>query len=173
MSNVRTLHVKSRLSTLIKRPGGITVLEAIKRSDAMLALCRDSGVAAIDLAIDEIEALFAVGSAAPSNEERERFYFLSTQIIDVATCLPDSGIEKAAYAFCDLIDLCISLDAWDRQCIEIHINALKLLRQTGAQLSGRERDQMIEGLGKITERRLADSLCAHEQHVLTLPYPNP
>ena len=59
MSTVRKFRAKTRLSTMIKEPGGIHVSEALKRGEAAIALQSETSLNLIDSSLARIEALFA------------------------------------------------------------------------------------------------------------------
>ena len=150
MSDVKIIKVKSRLAELAFR-GGLTAKEAIARAETALEATHPSSRASIDRLLVELDAVFAT-----SPVEHERAYGLTTQIIDLAYCLPDSLIEHAARALCDLIDISVEVGTWDQEAVSLHLQALKVLRHSGQDFGRPQRTKLIDGLHQVTRKRIAD-----------------
>ncbi len=156
MSKVRKFRVKSRLATLAFQSGGISANQALKQADAGLESLRETALAALDAALAEIDARYGSNAAARANEPLDDLYRLSCNVIDMALFVPGSGMDDAARSFCALVDLSHELDirAWD--AIDVHIEALKLLRAAGAAMSGAQRQSILDGLVQVTRKRVGD-----------------
>ena len=156
MSKVRKFRIKSRLATLAFQPGGVSANQALKQAEGALDTLRGPALAALDASIAEIEARYGEHAANRADEPFEDLYRLSSSIIDMALFLPGSNLDDAARCFCGLIDLSHELDirAWD--AIDVHIEALKLLRTAGAAMSGPQRQSILDGLAKVTRKRVGD-----------------
>jgi hypothetical protein len=154
VSEVRTSRVKSRLSSEAFKSGGATVRDAVLHAEAAIELGREACVASIDAILAELETGFGAGATTPAPRDPKRLYNLASAIIDISLCLRGTGIDKAAYALCDLCDLFGDLAVWDQQCVDIHIQVLKLLRHADTSMSPAQRTWAIAGLVKVTARRL-------------------
>lgn len=156
MSQVRKFRVKSRLATLAFQSGGISANQALKQADAGLDTLRGEGLAALDAAIAEIDARYGPNAAGRTGEPLEDLYRLSCSVIDMALFVPGSGMDDCARSFCGLVDLSHELDiqAWD--AIDVHIEALRLLRLAGAAMSGPQRQSILDGLIQVTRKRVGD-----------------
>ena len=156
MSKVRKFKVKSRLATLAFQSGGISANQALKQADAGLDSLREPGLAALDSALAEIDARYGPAAANRMNEPLDELYRLSCNVIDMALFVPGSGMDDAARSFCGLVDLSHELDipAWD--AIDVHIEALRLLRMAGAAMSAQQRQTILDGLIKVTRKRVGD-----------------
>ncbi|MBO9708210.1 MAG: chemotaxis protein CheE [Caulobacter sp.] len=153
---VRKFRPPNRLSMLVKASGGKRVKEALEAADAALEPLRAPSLAILDAALADIEARF--GPAAGAGREGEGFqdlYALSLRIIDVAGFLPESSVDQAAVSLCALVDHCAEAGAWRWDAVDVHVHALRLLR--GGALEPDQRKAMIEGLNKVSQRRLEEA----------------
>jgi hypothetical protein len=157
VSKVRKFRIKSRLATLAFQPGGISANQALKQADSALDSLREPALAALDASIAEIEARYGPHAAGRADEPFEDLYRLSASIIDMSLFVPGSSLDDAARCFCGLADLSNELDirAWD--AIDVHIEALKLLRMAGAAMTGAQRQSILDGLGQVTRKRVGDA----------------
>jgi hypothetical protein len=157
VTTVRKLRLKSRLSTLIRRPGGMTAFQAAKKAEAGLDGLRPMCLAALDETLAEVYAKF--GSQAPdrANAEMSELYMAGLKIIDCSIGLPHTDIDAAARALCALADLCEEAGVRDWVAVDVHIEVLRLLRATGWNLTQEQRAEMIESLSAVTRKRLKSS----------------
>jgi hypothetical protein len=151
---VRKLRLKSRLSALIRRPGGMTAFQAAKKAEAGLDELRPMCLAGLDEALAEIYAKF--GSKAPDrdNADMAELYMCGLKLIDCAIGLPNSDIDAAARALCQLADLCEEAGMRDWVAVDVHIGVLRLLRATGGSMTQEQRDEVIQSLSAVTRKRL-------------------
>jgi len=156
VSKARKFRVRSRLATLAFQSGGISANQALKQAEAAIEPLRAPGLAAIDAALSEIEARYGHSAAGRANENFEDLYRLSATIIDMALFVPNSGLDDAARSFCCLVDLSHELDLWAWDAIDVHIEALRLLRTAGAAMSAAQRRSILDGLIQVTRKRVGD-----------------
>lgn len=147
---VRKFRPPNRLASMIKDKGGILAKDAVAAAEAGVESLRESSMAALDEALGEIDARF--GKAAPerATESFEALYLLASRVIDVSMFVADAGIDKAAMSLCGLADSCGAAGAWRWDAVDVHLNALKLLRTHGSDLPVEQRDAMLEGLYQVS-----------------------
>lgn len=156
MSTVRKFRAPNRLSMLVRANGGVTAKDALAAADAALEPLRAESLAVLDAALAEIEARFGRPAAATRGSAAfQDLYTLALRIIDVSGFLPGSCVDQAAVSFCALVDNCAEAGAWRWDAVDVHINALRLLRATD--LSPDQRRAVIDGLNKVSQRRLGDA----------------
>ena len=153
---VKMVRAPNRLAALMAMPGGISAREAIRRSEAAVELLREPGLATIDATLAAIETRFGAAAPGRDGESFEDLYRLCTAIIDSSIFLRGSGLDDAVRVFCDLVDLCSEIGRWDWPAVDVHINALRLLRASGATMDKAQRDAVISGLVKVTRKRVGD-----------------
>lgn len=166
MSDVRIIRIKSRLKSLALGHGGLTAREAISRAETALEEIRDAHVESLDALIDEIDRRFGEQSGDAGVKDYEGLYDLGSKIIDISGCLPGSLIDKAAYAVCDLADLSSELGVWDKQAVGVHVMVLRLLRSGGKSMSPERRERVVQGLYKVTEKRIGSAEAVQKQQYI-------
>ena len=153
MTKARLFRVRSRLSKLAFSPGGITVGEALKRGDAVLETFHDANLDLTDQVLAHVEARF--GSDAPDRQAEPLLdlYLLCLELIDLALATPELGLNKAAFLLCDFIDLSLDRGIVDWETIDLHLEAMRLLRHSADQ-SEAQQDLLLTGLQRVTAKRL-------------------
>ena len=153
---VRKFRAPNRLSMLVRASGGMMAKDALAGADAALEPLRAESLAVLDAALVEIESRFGRSAAATrAAGAYQDLYTLALRIIDVSGFLPDSCVDQAAISFCALVDNCSEAKAWRWDAIDVHINALRLLRTSD--LTPDQRRAVIDGLNKVSQRRIEDS----------------
>jgi hypothetical protein len=152
----RKFRVKSRLASLAFRSGGVTASQALKQADAAVETLREPSLETIDSLLVQIDERFGPGAKNRSVEAFDDLYLLCSNIIDVSLYLPGSGLDEAARACCELVDLSGRVGAWDWTAVDVHIGAMKVLRSAGMAMSDRQRSSILEGLAKVTHKRVGD-----------------
>lgn len=145
MTKVRKFRVKTRLSSMIKEPGGIHVSEALKRGEAVIASRVDDYLNEIDVCIAGIEANFADPKGDP-----EEMYRLATNIVTLCAVLPDPALSEVARSLCELIDQTGETGRRNPQAIQVHIASMKLLHRTGLDLKASE--EILDSLKKMVAK---------------------
>ncbi|GGL32931.1 chemotaxis protein CheE [Caulobacter rhizosphaerae] len=156
MSVMRKFRAPNRLSMLVRANGGVTAKDALAAADAALEPLRAESLAVLDAALAEIDARFGRPAAATRAAGAfQDLYALALRIIDVSGFLPGSCVDQAAVSFCALVDNCAEAGAWRWDAVDVHINALRLLRT--ADLSPDQRRAVIDGLNKVSQRRIDEA----------------
>jgi hypothetical protein len=156
MSVMRKFRAPNRLSMLVKASGGVMAKDALAAAEAALEPLRAESLGVLDAALAEIEGRFGKTAAATrASGAYQDLYTLALRIIDVSGFLPGSCVDQAAISFCALVDNCAEAGGWRWDAIDVHINALRLLRT--ADLSAEQRHAVIDGLNKVSQRRIDEA----------------
>lgn len=150
---VRKFRPPNRLAAMIKERGGILAKDAIVAAEAGVESLREASLAALDQTIAEIERRFGKTAEGRESESFEALYLLSSRIIDVGQFVSDSGVDKAAVSLCTLADSLAEAGVWRWDAVDVHLNALRLLRAMGAELPANQRAAMLEGLYQVSHHR--------------------
>lgn len=150
---VRKFRPPNRLANMIKERGGILAKDAIVAAEAGVESLREASLAALDETIAELEHRFGKGVEGRENGSFEALYLLASRIIDVGQYVSDSGVDKAAVSLCTLADSQAEAGVWRWDAVDVHLNALRLLRTVGKDLPGDQRDAMLEGLYQVSHHR--------------------
>ena len=145
MSTVRKFRVKTRLSSMIKEPGGIHISEALKRGEEVIASQTEVCLDQIDKCIARIEALFS-----DPNHDPEEMYRLSTDIVTLCAVLPDPALSEVARSLCELIDQASETGRRKPQAVQVHIASMKLLHRTGLDSSASH--EILHSLNKMVAK---------------------
>lgn len=145
MSTVRKFRVKTRLSSMIKEPGGIHISEALKRGEEVIASQTEVCLDQIDVCIARIEALFG-----DPNHDPEEMYRLSTDIVTLCAVLPDPALSEVARSLCELIDQASETGRRKPQAVQVHIASMKLLHRTGLDSSASQ--EILQSLNKMVAK---------------------
>jgi len=156
VSEAKIFKVKTRMSQVALGRGGITAGEAIDRAEAAVELTYGAAIAQIDRLLARLEAGYGLEGKTREDADYERVYSMASQIIDISICLRDSLLDQAARSLCDLIDLSTELKVWDPQSVGVHIQVMRLLRQAGEEMKKVEREKLVDGLHKVTRKRVGD-----------------
>lgn len=154
---VRKFQPPNRLAKMIKERGGLLAQDAIAAAEAGVESLREASLSALDETLAEIEARFGKAAENREAESFEALYVLASRIIDVSAFVAGTGLDRAAMSLCGLADNCAEAEAWRWDAVDVHLNALKLLRSVGASLPAAQRDSMLQGLYKVSHFRPDES----------------
>lgn len=149
---VRKFRPPNRLASMIKDRGGILAKDALAAAEANVEALRESSLAALDAALEAIEARFGPGAPDRGSEEFETLYTMTLKVVDVSGFAADAGVDEAAVSLCALVDACAEAQAWRWDAVDVHLSALRLLRNVGASLPAEHRRGMLDGLHKVVQR---------------------
>jgi hypothetical protein len=152
----KKIKVRTRLSTLAFTGGGIMAKDALKRADTAIDGMRGPSLAAIDEMMAQMDARFGPAAAAREAEPVDDLYILASGIISLSACVRDSGLDQGAKALCDLVDLSEQMEVWDWEAVDVHLSTLRMLRAAGEAMTPHERGAVIDGLIKVTRKRIGD-----------------
>ena len=142
---------RSRLSTLIDQPGGVSAGVALAQAKANLAVLEDQARAII---ADNIAALLA--EPVPGMIEPMRLdmaYSASSQIIDAASPFEMDDLCTAAKGLCDLLHAAPRQGGFDWRIATVHAQAMKVLLSLPPQEAA-ARSAILTNLHEVLKRKL-------------------
>ena len=142
---------RSRLSTLVDQPGGVSVGVALAQAKANLAVLEDQARAIV---ADNIAALLA--EPVPGMIEPMRLdmaYSASSQIIDAASPFEMDDLCTAAKGLCDLLDAAPRQGGFDWRIATVHAQAMKVLLSLPPQEAA-ARSAILTNLHEVLKRKL-------------------
>lgn len=148
---VRTYRPDSRLAKAIDVPGGITIAEALVRSEAAVEAVRAECMAGIDEKIAEMEAATCGQAFTSAPAELQRVYRLANEILNEAGVFGLAELSEAGRSLCDLTA------GWSNGGIEIepirlHVAAMKSLRRPEVESDLAVRTAVLNGLRQVTAK---------------------
>ncbi|MDR3508341.1 MAG: chemotaxis protein CheE [Caulobacteraceae bacterium] len=163
MSDVRMFRVPNKLGEKILKTGGRRAVELLADADQVMLDLREPCLADISSLISDINARYGKANRR-GDEDFKDLYELSARIIDISAPVADLQIDRAAFFLCELVDRCSGQEKWDWPSVDVHLDALLLLRLDAGNLPAAAREKIFDGLKKINERlpSLATSEAARE-----------
>ncbi len=148
---VRIFSVPNTLRAKIEANGGQEASKLLATAESYLSFLRPRCLNKISDLIADIDG--AYGKAVRKGDEAfEPLYALAAKIIDQCAPVSEYEIDRAASGLCELVDRCEGQGAWDWAAVDVHIDALYLLRQDAGSLPPEAREKIFAGLRRVTER---------------------
>jgi hypothetical protein len=162
--------VPNKLREKLLKSGGARAVELLAKADANLTAMRPRCLNQITDLIAQIVAVYGQTNRK-GDEDFDGLYKLSAKIIDVSAPVAELEIDRAAFSLCELVDRCEGLEQWDWPSIDVHIDALQLLRLDAGSLPPEAREKIFKGLHRVNQRLapLSQSLAAKEQQASAPP----
>ena len=147
---------RSRLSTLIDQPGGISTTTALKQAAENLASLETRSFALIDEAISKLAALAAPANLDENRQILDRAYSYSSNIIDAAGPFGREDLCMAAANLCDLLDAAPDEEPFDWRIVTVHAQSFRLLI-TLPESQREARDQVLNSLKDVLRAKTVSS----------------
>lgn len=144
---------RSRLSTLIDQPGGVSAGVALAQAKANLAEMEGRSRAVIE---EEVAALALLQPAASLEETAcvlDQAYNHSSAVIDAAGPFELKDLCAAAANLCDLIDAAPEDKPFDWRIVTVHAQALRLLLTLPAD-AAEVRTQVLASLKDVLKAKV-------------------
>lgn len=118
---------RSRLSSLIDQPGGISTGTALRQAAEKLAVLQSQSLVIIETAIKTLSALPAPTHLDHNQMTVDQAYRLSSSIIDAAGPFARVDLCAVASNLCDLLDAAPAEKLFDWRIVTVHSQAFRLL----------------------------------------------
>ena len=144
---------RSRLSTLIDQPGGVSAGVALAQAKANLAEMADRSRAVIEEQVSALAALQPAATLEESNRLLDKAYDHSSAVIDAAGPFELKDLCAAAANLCDLIDAAPEDRPFDWRIVTVHAQALRLLLTLPAE-AAEARTQVLASLKDVLKAKV-------------------
>jgi len=151
MSAVRIHRPKYALATMLRKPGGKTVAEAVEAADANLEGLKEAAWPKLDEGLAEVEGGFARYGEVFDEALIGEHYQKAVGLIGLPSLCGLDALENAAHSLCDLLDRLRTTGKWDKDGVKVHIQALRLLRSLPPEEEAMAAP-ILDGLRKVRER---------------------
>ena len=155
MKTVTRCKRNARLSTIIDRPGGISVGVALKQASENLAPMKAKGLVIVSGLVTELEALPAPATPGQTEARLEQTYRIGLAILDAIGPFDLPYLQRAAWGLCDLSDRFVAGRPFDWRVVQVHTQALRLFLSSGPDTPAVAFDKVIEGLDKTVAHQRA------------------
>lgn len=144
---------RSRLSTLIDQPGGVSAGVALAQAKANLAEMAERSRAVIEEQVSALAALQPAATLEESNRLLDQAYDHSSAVIDAAGPFELKDLCAAAANLCDLIDAAPEDRPFDWRIVTVHAQALRLLLTLPAEAAD-ARSQVLASLKDVLKAKV-------------------
>ncbi len=144
---------RSRLSTLIDQPGGVSAGVALAQAKANLAEMEARSRAVIEEQVSALAALTPGATPEETARALDQAYDHSSAVIDAAGPFDLKDLCAAAANLCDLIDAAPEDRPFDWRIITVHAQALRLLLTLPAE-AAEARTQVLASLKDVLKAKV-------------------
>lgn len=144
-----------RLAKLLRTPGGLPVVDAVKRAGAGLESLRAECLDELRVTLDQAE--LCANRANRANGEydaavADELYAIASAAIGVPTACGLAPIDTALVSLADLTDYLRTRETWDPNAVAVHLRAFRLLLHTEAGKDSNGTKAILEGLRRVSQR---------------------
>ncbi len=144
---------RSRLSTLIDQPGGVSAGVALAQAKANLAEMEARSRAVIEEQVSALAALTPGATPEETARALDQAYDHSSAVIDAAGPFDLKDLCAAAANLCDLIDAAPEDKPFDWRIITVHAQAQRLLLTLPAE-AAEARTQVLASLKDVLKAKV-------------------
>lgn len=151
MKKPLTFKPDQRLASLLRKPGGISVEEAVARAERRVESVRQSCIDALDETIEQVAIEF-------QGERIEAMFALASELFNISATFGLTELSEATRSFCDLLLSAQGVEGafretQFREAVRIHIDAMRTLRRPDLSGDAAARQAVVLGLRKVAEKR--------------------
>lgn len=147
---------RSRLSTLIDQPGGISIGVALSQAQENLSNLTERSRDIIDAAVQALSELTAPATDEDAPRVLEQAYFHSCTIINAACPFEMPHLCAAAANLCDLVDTANHEQGFDWRIITVHAQSMRLLLALGPDAE-EAKAQVLTSLKQVLQAKLGQT----------------
>jgi hypothetical protein len=140
----------NRLAALIRKPGGISVAEALQAAQDNLNSVREQCLSVMDEKLGEIAGIVSRCKENPADADLKALYALGNDVLEVAGVFGMNPLSEAAFSLCDLLDRFKTLRRYSYPALVVHLQALQALRASPDE-PGPEAKTMLDGLRRVVD----------------------
>ncbi len=115
-----------RMASLVNRPGGVTVSEAVAAAEANLETLRGRGLEEIATAMARVQAIGEALKLRPDAADQAELYTVSNFLVGVCGVFGLAGLGEVAFSLCSLLDRLRISGVWSMPSVQIHLDSLRL-----------------------------------------------
>jgi hypothetical protein len=145
-----TFKYENRLAKSVVKQGGMSPAEALNAAQKAVNEIREPSLAEIDANLQEINELGDQMKAANVFDEAalQRMYLCGNRIVALGGVFGLAELGQAAYSLCELISRFQTLERFQAQLVQVHLDGLRLLRTPGDHAAA-IREQVLTGLRQV------------------------
>jgi hypothetical protein len=130
VKSATTFKYENRLAKSVSNRGGMTAAEALSAAQAAVEEVREPSMAEIDSSLQQIYGLGEAMKAAGAGDEAalQRMYACANRVVAMGGVFGLAELGQAAYSLCELVSRFQTLDRFQYNLIQVHLDGLRLLR---------------------------------------------
>jgi hypothetical protein len=141
---------KNRIETEVRRPGGISQEQALRRANANVEGLREVSKEALEAAVNAIGAIAGGASAdGVPLENLPQLMRLCNRIILLAETYGFPQLALVAMRLCDLLSKFVELRKADANAIGVYVQAMRMLSPSQPPLPRLEHERLVEQLLRV------------------------
>ena len=157
MSVVITIPRKSRLSTLIDKPGGVSVGVALEQAHSNLETLHLRSLKIVADRIAELVKLAPPASDDPDPQARcQQAYDIANAVIDAAHPFERDDLCAVAAGLCDLIDAAPAGKPFDWRVVTVHAQAMQLILSLPPEAADVRRE-ILDSLAQVLAKKIPNA----------------
>lgn len=150
MTSLRQYFPANRLANSMATARPLSVEQCLRQADENLRqiamACRDH----LDRSLELLESTLENWPESPNIDYLSSLYHMAVRMIGVASTAGLPALDEAAASLSDVLDALQSGHAWERAPVEVHVRAMRLLREPKQLPDGGV--QLLAGLAKVRQR---------------------
>ncbi len=150
--DIQFFYPPNTLGNAMKKPGGISISDALVRANSNLDDIRDTCLVELDGKIAAIEKAAGSATVSPDQASLNRIYTLGNEILGEAGALGLIELSTVGRSLCELTSVPDEATKVDPRMIRVHIDAMKSLRRPEADADPKMRTALLNGLRKMTSK---------------------
>lgn len=153
MTSLKQYFPANRLADAVSRAKPLSVEECLKQADENLRHIQGACADHVDRTLELLETRLREWPAERDVAYLDSLYQLVLRLIGAATTAGLPDLDRAAASLCEVLEGLASGRGWERDPIDIHVHALRLLRRPAGLGPGVVR--LLEGLTKVRTKYAA------------------
>ena len=141
----------NRLAAQVRRPGGLSVADALQAAHDNLKSVQAECLAAMDIALADIDAVVARCRREPAPADLDALYTRANEVLEIAGVFGMQELGDAAFSLCDLVDRFRTFERWNLPALEVHLQGLRALR-AAAGIDDAATGAVLDGLRQVAAR---------------------
>jgi hypothetical protein len=145
-----TFKYENRLAKSVSAKGGMSAAEALSAAQKAVEAVRDPTIAQIEADLQEIYSLGEQLKTTDAFDEDalQKMYLCANRVVAMGGVFGLGELGQAAYSLCELVSRFQTMERFQWQLVQVHLDGLRLLRNPGDHPAA-IREQVLAGLRQV------------------------
>ena len=150
MTSLKQYFPANRLADTVSRARPLSVEECLKQADENLRHIQGACADHVDRTLELLETRLREWPATRDVAYLDSLYQLGLRLIGAATTAGLPDLDRGAASLCGVLEGMAGGQGWEREPIDIHVYALRLLRRPAG--LGPGISHLLQGLAKVSAK---------------------